>query len=90
MYHTRNTEARDAVYTVMKAVPLEKEKENVFIVFVGKWDVTGGMENQRQESGDFLWFGDKYNNFILMLKSMAEIRAFTLREIGPHWGKATG
>lgn len=30
---------------MVRGVPLEKEKKNQFVVFVGKWDVTEGMEN---------------------------------------------
>lgn len=45
MYHIRNKEARDAVYTTTRGVLLEKGRKKLFIVLLGKWEGTGGMEN---------------------------------------------
>ena len=45
MYHIRNKEARDAVYTMAREVLLERERKKLFIVLLGKWDGTGGMGN---------------------------------------------
>ena len=45
MYHIRNKEARDAVYTMARGVLLERERKKLFIVLLGKWDGTGGMGN---------------------------------------------
>lgn len=45
VYHIRNKEARDTVYTTARGVLLEKERKKLFTVLLGKWDGVGGMEN---------------------------------------------
>ena len=66
----------------------ERKKESVHCVR-GEMGCDWGYGKLEAGVGIFSGLGTNISNFNLMLKSMAESRAFTQGEIGPHWGEAT-